>query len=155
MSLKIRIKNAKEVQAALEKYGSAVEKGVGSLVKMAGVKAMADVKKRIYGPPKTGNIYKRGEKTHQASAEGEAPANDTGTLANSIYFTFFSRNGSAVYAKVQSRLPYAYYLEYGTMANMEYGTVRMWPRPAWEPAMKLAGKELNEDIDLFLKALNK
>jgi hypothetical protein len=34
--------------------------------------------------PKSGRTYKRGSKSHQASAPGEAPAIDTGNLVNSI-----------------------------------------------------------------------
>lgn len=36
------------------------------------------------GNPKTGEDYKRGAKTHIASAEGEAPAVDTGQLRNAL-----------------------------------------------------------------------
>ena len=156
MTLKISVRYSKQTQEALIKYGDALQYEVGELVKAAAFDAMLEVKRRIALPPKTGTIYKRGDKTHRASAEGEAPATDTGTLVNSIYFTFFSLgNKGAMYAKVQSRLPYAYYLEYGTMANMEYGTVRMWPRPSWGPAMELASQQLKKDIDNLLKALNK
>ena len=148
MTMRITVRNSKAVQEALEKYGEAVQTGIEQLVKANALEAMSDVKKRIQGPPKTGKIYKRGNISHQASAPGEAPATDTGTLASSIYFTFFSRgNGAAMYAKVQSRLPYAFYLEYGTMS--------IKPRPSWSHATITARKKLNSDIDQLLKALNK
>ena len=148
MSLRITVRNTAGVTAAIEKYGAAVENGIERLVKATALEAMSDVKKRIQSPPKTGKIYKRGKIEHRASAPGEAPATDTGTLVSSIYFTFFSRGpDAAMYAKVQSRLPYAYYLEFGTM-NIK-------PRPAWLPATETARKNLNSDINQLLKGLNR
>src|SRR5262245_6267985 len=41
-----------------------------------------------FAQPKSGRVYKRGNRTHQASAPGEAPAIDTGNLANSIQVEF-------------------------------------------------------------------
>jgi hypothetical protein len=41
--------------------------------------------KRSFGPPKHGNVYTRGGRTHQASAPGEAPAIDTSTLHNATH----------------------------------------------------------------------
>ena len=147
MSLRISVRNSKPVQEAIQKYGAALETGIERLVKATALNAMTDVKKRIQGPPKTGRIYQRGKIEHRASAPGEAPATDTGTLVSSIYFTFFSRsNNAAMYAKIQSRLPYAYYLEFGTM--------KIKPRPAWGPATEKARKSLNDDIGKLLKALN-
>ena len=146
--MRISVRNSKQVEDALLKYGEAVEGGIEQIVKATALNALTDVKKRIQRPPKTGKIYKRGNISHQASAPGESPATDTGTLVSSIYFTFFSRsNNAAMYAKIQSRLPYAYYLEFGTM--------KIKPRPAWTPATEVARKKLDGDIKKLLKALNK
>src|SRR5262245_62766200 len=41
-----------------------------------------------FAQPKSGRVYKRGNRTHTASAPGEAPAIDTGFLANSIQTEF-------------------------------------------------------------------
>jgi hypothetical protein len=49
-----------------------------------------------FAQSKSGRIYKRGNKTHQASARGEAPAIDTGFLANSIQTEFPNRTTGIV-----------------------------------------------------------
>jgi len=143
MSRTVTVKNADVVRAMIEQYGAAVDKGVQDLVKAAAFGAITDVKKRIQSPPKTGRIYTRGSISHQASADGEAPATDTGTLVSSIFF----EQPSKYQAKIGSRLDYAFYLEYGTMM--------MRPRPSWVHAADTARKNLNADIDQLLKALNK
>lgn len=48
------------------------------IVRTAAVKGIAK-------PPKTGRIYRRGNVEHQASAQGEYPAGDTGNLMRSIH----------------------------------------------------------------------
>jgi len=79
----------------------------------------SNVKKQIQRGPKTGRYYKRGSRTHRASAPYEAPATDTGTLVSSIYYT---QEGPYA-ATIGSRLPSAYHLEHGTR--------RVKPRPTW------------------------
>ncbi len=59
---------------------------------------------------------------HRASAAGEAPAMDTGNLVNSIQTERESPGAWVVYTNVD----YAAYLE--------FGTVKMEPRPAFIPA---------------------
>ena len=141
MRPRITIQNADRVRAAIKQYGEAVERGVRRLIQAAALKAVTDVKKRIQGPPKTGIIYERGKIKHQSSADGEAPATDTGTLVSSIYYI------GAKSPRIGSRLPYAFYLEYGTMM--------MRPRPSWVHAVVMARNNLNKEIDGLLKALNK
>ncbi len=77
--------------------------------------------------PKTGRVYPsklNPRKMHQASAPGEAPATDTGTLVNSI--------------QTRKRTTYEYWVtvgaEYG--AGLEFGRVRVAPRPFMRPAAK-------------------
>ena len=63
----------------------------------------------IAGGNKTGASYKRGGKTHTASAAGEFPATDTGELVSSI-----SIQMGKAQADVQATAPHATYLEFGT-----------------------------------------
>lgn len=77
----------------------------------------ADVQVDMAGP-KSGRWYQN----HRASAPGEAPAMDTGTLANSIDTERESPGAWVVYTNVD-------YAEY-----LEFGTVRMASRPAFVPA---------------------
>ena len=98
-----------------------------------------DVKKRIQGGPKTGRIYKRGTKEHQASAKDESPATDTGTLVSSQYF----KQPSELTATVGSRLAYAYFLEFGTRKILK--------RPAWIPAIEAITPKFTQRVDKALK----
>lgn len=66
---------------------------------------------------KSGRLYRRGKRTHQASAPGEAPAVDTGILRASIAT---ARDGE-LRAVVQVGADYGIWLEFGTR--------RMAPRP--------------------------
>lgn len=61
------------------------------------------------GPARTGRIYKRGRKFHQASAGFEYPKTDRGGLVSSIKTDIYP-----FYAMVGSDLKYAKYLEEGT-----------------------------------------
>lgn len=79
---------------------------------------------RLMSLPKTGRAYRRGRTAvHIASAPGEAPAMDTGTLTNSINWQM---TGEAQ-ATVTINAEYAAYLEYGTRF--------MARRPYIEPAL--------------------
>jgi hypothetical protein len=78
----------------------------------------------ITSRPKSGRVYKRGSGTHQASAPGEPPANDTGALAKSISARSVGREGAEVVAD-------------GELAHtMEFGTAggKVAPRPFMVPA---------------------
>lgn len=86
----------------------------------------SDAKKSIARGTKSGKIYKRRTVTHRASAPGEAPANDTGRLMNSIstalikaqkYAEVFAGRGVAKYARA-----------------LEFGTQKMAARPFFFPA---------------------
>ncbi|GEM_PF-4033277 len=56
----------------------------GDIIKAAAFEVEAEAKTAIQTGAKSGRLYKRGKRTHRASAEGEAPASDTGALVNSI-----------------------------------------------------------------------
>lgn len=83
----------------------------------------------IMNPPKTGRIYKRRGVEHQASAPGEAPASDTGTLVN-------ARHTDLIPDQLAARLTF-------TARHalwLERGTRKMAPRP-------FAGRALMETKD--------
>ena len=90
------------------------------------MESVNDVKKAIQGPPKTGRKYQRGTVVHQASAPGQAPATDTGFLVSSIY----NEDRGYLSKAIGSRLPYAFYLEFGTR--------KIASRPSWVPAVERA-----------------
>lgn len=127
--VKVEIKGLKEVQDAIRAYEGDISRQLGLIVNAAALESVNDVKKAIQGPPKTGKEYKRGENrdiVHRASAPGQAPATDTGTLVSSIY----NQDRGYLSKAIGSRLPYAFYLEFGTR--------KIAPRPAWVPAVERA-----------------
>lgn len=73
----------------------------------------------------TGIIYQRGNKTHQTSAPGEAPAVDTGRLRAS--YTSEAHEAEK-YVEVGTNVEYAPFLEYGTS--------KMDARPHFRPAIE-------------------
>ena len=80
--------------------------------------------KIILGPKggkRTGRIYKRGRNTHQASAEGESPAVDTGRLRQSATHENPRVEGTKVVGGAGVSAPYA--------VALEMGTESMAPRP--------------------------
>lgn len=70
----------------------------------------------VRGGAATGRVYRRGSRTHQASAPGEYPASDTGRLMGSIMSDI-----QPMEARVGTNLEYGRFLEFGTS--------RMAPRP--------------------------
>lgn len=91
----------------------------------------------ILDTPKTGRIYRRGDKEHQASAPGEAPASDTGTLVGRIRVD--DSKLSDLRARVVASTAYA--------AHLEYGTQKMEPRPFMRPALANKKQEIEAGID--------
>lgn len=79
--------------------------------------------------PKTGNMYGN----HQASAPGDMPAMDTGNLANSIMVEFEEPTIAVVYTNV----------DYS--AHLEFGTMRMAPRPFMTPAAEAVRPEFEAE----------
>lgn len=84
---------------------------------------------------KTGKVYRRRGVLHQASAPGEAPASDTGRLVGSI-LTHYENGGLT--GIVSAAAEYASYLE--------FGTVRMEPRPFMRPALDGAIGDMTDVI---------
>ena len=85
-------------------------------------------------PPKSGKEYKRGQRIHQASAPGEAPATDTGNLANSIL--------------VYQTNPADWIADFGAgySAALEYGTPKMLARPYARPSVEKYRNDFNNGM---------
>lgn len=89
----------------------------------------------IMSGAKSGKIYWRRGTAHQASAPGEAPASDTGTLVKSITTRY---DLGSLSGRVVAQAKYAPYLE--------YGTATMAPRPFLRPALANKRQEIEDDI---------
>jgi len=137
--IELQIEGLDRVKAEIKRIGKEAEQGVANAVKATALEVISDVKKRIQRGPKSGRTYTRGNVSHTASAPGQAPATDTGALASSVYFT----QSSKLSAVVGSRLAYSAYLE--------FGTVRIKPRPSWTPAVEAAAPKLQKRIETAIK----
>ena len=119
------------------------------------------------GEPKSGREYRRGERWHQASAPGEAPAVDMGALAASIQQRLDDRGDAGAKGLVYTNMEYAPYLEYGTgstgsawplperPADVDYTTsvVGMAPRPYMTPAAERARPGFEDKLRRIEKRL--
>ena len=119
---------------------AAVERGTIKGLNALALMAQAEAQRSILKGPKTGRIYKRGKTTHQASAPGEAPANDLGFLAGSLKVEVTAKFTVDLIAAA----PYAVFLEYGTR--------KMAPRPFMRPAGDKAAAKGSETIGAYVRA---
>lgn len=112
--------------AKLEAAPKQVERQVNSIVKETAFDVQADAQRLILQSEPSGILYQKykPKKLHRASAPGEAPASDTGTLAGSIETEQVSESTY----KVGTVHDYGLYLEYGT-TQME---ARPWMNPTLE-----------------------
>lgn len=99
-----------------------INKNVGKLIRQIAFAVEAEMK-TLMTLPKHGRDYKRGSRTHTASAPGEPPAVDTGFLINSIQTVIKSDTEAVI------TIP-AEYAE-----GLEFGTSRVAARPFVRPAI--------------------
>lgn len=121
-----------------------LEKELDTLLQEAGKKVQTTAKLKIQKGGRTGHVYTRGSVSHQASAPGEAPKADRGTLHTSIFFRYASEVGKKI-AKVGTNLLYGEWLELGTskMAARPWLTPSLagekeWIRRRWKAARRRA-----------------
>ncbi len=129
--IKVDIHEIKINPVDLDKFKKGVEDGLMALALMA----QGEAQKSILRGPKSGRLYKRGKKFHQASAPGQAPANDFGFLANNIK----AEMTNELTASTFSLAPYSVHLEYGTRKM----AARPFLRPAGEKVKAQAEGVLN------------
>ena len=89
----------------------------------AGARVYEAEVKALLQTPGSGETYTRGSVTHVASAPGQPPAIDTGTLINSVQVD----EATPVQAIIATHTDYAEYLEFGTS--------HMAPRPYMRPPL--------------------
>lgn len=128
------------IQALYAKTNT-LSNSVDEAVRRGAVMIMNDSTRSIAQGVHTGKTYKRGNKTHKASAPGEAPATDTGTLVKSI------QSLKSIYGDgwlVGSNLDYARFLEFGTK--------NMGARPWLIPALEKNRSTIYKSIQTAMKA---
>lgn len=143
MTIRISVNGGDQLAAALRALGDEVADDVRKAVYGTAFELRGDIVKRIQRGPASGRVYKRGGVLHQASAPGEAPASDTGRLANSVYLDDEAFLGGRAVVTVGSVLAYAKHLEYGTR--------KMAPRPAWTPAAEQARRRFRDRLEAVIR----
>lgn len=144
---RLKIEGLEETLRAFDKLGDDAAKEL----KKAVYGSLNDVKntaiKKMQRERKSGRVYKRGKgrnlsPTHKASAPGEAPAVDTGSLVNSI--KVMPVNDSLGY--VGTKLDYGFWLEYGTK------DLKLKERPWLRPSLEENREKI---MERFRKALQR
>jgi HK97 gp10 family phage protein len=83
-------------------------------------------------------------RTHTASAQGEAPANDTGFLASQISTDVKTHQNGEVVGRIISSAPYS--------KALEFGTTKMMARPFMQPALEKNRRKIRA---MFKKGVTK
>ncbi len=109
---------------------TAIEDTVAEALDEIGVRAVELIREELQSGARSGKLVERRGRPHQASAPGEAPANWSGALAASLDY-----EAGQTSVRVFADQPYGDYLEYGTL--------RVAPRPFIGPVMERLAPEIN------------
>ena len=120
-------KNVAQLRKNLHKRMDFVQNNVLKVLNSSALLVEGSAKESIQRGIKSGKTYRRGSVVHQASAEGEAPATDTGFLVSNITHQF-AKKGKTMASKVLSKANYSEFLEFGTR--------NMGARPFLQPALE-------------------
>jgi len=121
--MKIELTGANEVLAELKTRQAKIEAGLATAVQLAAQDVRNECVRTIQTGSRTGKIYTRNGRKHQASAEGEPPKTDTGRLVNSLAFRMLGKL-TAVAGAIAGNSIVAEYA-----AALEFGTRKMAARP--------------------------
>ena len=139
------MKGIKNLQNRLENLDKEIKKDVTKAIAGSLIMVENDARLSIMKGPKTGRIYPRpGGKTHQASAPGESPANDTGRLVSHINHEIKDSGLSGtVGIHNLSSVPYARRLEFG---GKDSRGIMILPRPYLFKAYNKNEKSIKKKI---------
>jgi HK97 gp10 family phage protein len=110
---------------------------------MAGGEVLQGAIKISFQGSKGGRTYKRGGKSHTASAPGEPPAIDYGFLLGSIKGKLTNTTETSATVEVSADKEYA--------GRLEFGTGKMAARPFMRPAMDKNKEKITEAVAVTLK----
>jgi HK97 gp10 family phage protein len=144
LNAKVTIEGLPQLEKKLKKLGIDVDKVTGKAVARVALKMESDAKRLISRGERSGRTYKRGRKSHRASAPYEAPKTDTGNLVRNITTNFINRKKAEVGVFASRGAMYGAWLEFGTR--------NIAPRP-WLSRTYNANREFADTA--FLKELNK
>lgn len=145
--------DTREVDDLMDAVSGATGPALQEAFNNAALLVKGEAQKALNRGPKTGKVYEKygPRRTHRASAPGEAPATDNGSLVSSIAVdtqppSSVSRASKAK-ASVGSNLEYADFLEDGT-ANM---AARPFMKPAFLKVVPKLPKLLKHSMAKKLK----
>jgi phage gpG-like protein len=139
LTIRVEIEGLKELRDAVNN----LEQSFDTAVALAAQDTVLAIRTKVIKALQSGGggrVYQKYKprRTHTASAPGQPPATDTGTLVSSIYFETDPKG-----ATVGSRLVYASYLETGTRRN---GILHMAARPIWLQTAEVEGQLFRQRI---------
>lgn len=142
MSISVKITGPLVKPGALRKLGADMAERLQKEVALAAVDAANNARRSVREPGQ-GRTYEKANpnRTHRASAPGEAPAGDTGRLIASIKT---AKDGDGFI--VGSDVRYSLFLEYGTRTIRE--------RPFFRPALKKAVAKWTKRVENLVGAKN-
>jgi phage gpG-like protein len=146
--MKAQLTGTAGLKRALAEFGINADKQLAAIVRGTAQNVRTHAIRSIQRGPKTGITYEKidPKRTHRASAPGEAPATDTGRLANSL-----KADIQGVRATVSTNVDYAPFLEFGTRT--------IEPRPFLFPALEQErpawNRRLNAIVDQAAKGIIK
>lgn len=134
--MKAQLNGTTELKRALAEFGINADKELADIVRGTAQNVRTHAIRSIQRGTKSGITYEKidPKRTHRASAPGEAPATDTGRLANSIQADIEGKS-----ATVFTNLEYAPWLEFGTRT--------IEPRPFMFPALEKERPAWNRRLD--------
>lgn len=115
MELDFKIEGLDRIQNATREMQESIALELNKALYASAKKVEAEAKRSIAAGGKTGRDYQKynPRRVHTASAPGEAPASDTGRLANSIN-AYPAVDGEATVVAGRGTVKYAAMLEFGT-----------------------------------------
>lgn len=138
MKIGAKLFGTKATRDALKRMAKAAELTANEVTVDGAERLVEIIQRLIRTGPKTGRVYERANppRMHQASAPGQAPADDMGHLAASFYAEFTKLNQYAWRATAGSDLAYARLLEEGD------ATTNLLPRPYVSVAVGILESEM-------------
>ena len=142
--LNITLTGDKQLLKNLAAFGKAADKYVADVVNGTAQNIRTTAIKSIQRGTKSGVVYQKytPNRTHQASAPGQAPASDTGRLANSITADIDGKQ-----ATITAATEYA--------APLEFGTRDIQPRPFMVPAVEQERPKFEQRLQKIVDAAGK
>lgn len=136
MKISVEVEGLNEALARLKALGANADSTLLDAVEDLTVQTHAFAVQGIQRGPKSGRTYTRRGVTHTASAPGQYPASDTGTLASSVQMVLPAAGDRS--GQVGTNVAYG--------AHLEFGTSRMAARPWLLPSFERAKIGVEQEL---------